>query len=59
MENNDRHDFDNVNQPNQPIDDGIQENNQNPKLQNEQGIETEYISYRGYHELISSKEDEV
>ena len=59
MENNNRHDLDNVNQPNRPIDDAIQEDNQNPKLQNDQGIETEYISYRGYHELISSKDDEV
>lgn len=56
MENNNRRDYDDFDKP---IDAANQDKNQIPVLPNEKDIETEFISYRGYHELSSAKEEDM
>ncbi len=54
MENNNRRDYDNFDKP---IDRANQDINQIPVLPDEKDIETEFISYRGYHELSSATDE--
>ena len=55
MENNNRRDYENNDQL---IDSDIHENSSHSVMPNEDDIEKEYISYRGYHELRTSHDEE-
>ncbi len=55
MENNNRRDYEHLDKP---IDAANQESNEKSEMQNEQDIEKEFISYRGYHELRPENDEE-